>query len=149
MTAPQVPQAEDQEDQKTQTASRQRKRSQAEWISFAVSSFILSTVVGLILYLWARERQQAPPHLLLTPATEVREQSGQFYLPFSVTNKGDRTAESVHVVAELVVGGAVVERGEQSFEFISSSEVLRGAFVFSRDPQQGEVVLRVTGYKLP
>ncbi|MEO0406261.1 MAG: TIGR02588 family protein [Cyanobacteria bacterium P01_A01_bin.135] len=135
-------------DQPPGKGSRQR-RSRAEWISFAISAAILSTVVGLILYLWAKERQQTPPHLLVSPATEVRKQAGQFYYPFSVTNEGDRTAEAVHVVAELLVDGVVVEEGVQSFEFVSNDEVRKGAFVFSRDPNQGEVVMRVTGYKLP
>ncbi len=126
-----------------------RQRSQAEWISLGVSLLVLGSVVGLVLYSWVTGREQTPPHVLLSPAEEVRQQSGQFYLPFSVTNKGDRTAESVEVTAELLLGGRVVERGEQRFEFLSSGEVREGAFVFGHDPQRGEVVMRVSSYKLP
>jgi len=126
-----------------------QKRSRAEWISLSISLIVLSTTIGLILFLWVKERQQAPPHLLVTTTESVRQQTDQFYVPFSVTNDGDRTAESVQIKAELIIGQRIVATGEQEFAFVSSGEVRKGAFVFDRDPSQGSVVIRVTGYKLP
>ncbi|MGB3613312.1 MAG: TIGR02588 family protein [Elainellaceae cyanobacterium] len=124
-------------------------RSRAEWISLSISLLVLSTIVGLILSLWFKEGQQSQPHLLITSAKSVRQQDGQFYVPFSVTNKGDRTAESVQVTAELTIRQSMVATGEQEFEFVSSGEVRKGAFVFDRDPSQGDVTIRVASYKLP
>jgi uncharacterized protein (TIGR02588 family) len=43
----------------------------------------------------------------------------------------------------------VEESGEQQIDFLASGEKEEGAFVFSRDPRQGELVMRVASYKLP
>jgi uncharacterized protein (TIGR02588 family) len=53
------------------------------------------------------------------------------------------------VIAELSINGKVEEDGEQQIDFLASGETEEGAFVFSRDPRQGELVVRVASYKLP
>jgi uncharacterized protein (TIGR02588 family) len=70
-------------------------------------------------------------------------------VPFTVTNAGGETAESVQVVAELRIDGEVVESGEQTLEFLSSQETTGGAFIFTRNPQEGELVMRVASYQEP
>jgi uncharacterized protein (TIGR02588 family) len=87
--------------------------------------------------------------LSITRQSDIREAPGQFYVPFSVTNSGGETAESVQVMAELRINGEVEEAGEQQIDFLASGEKEEGAFVFSRDPRQGELVIRVASYKLP
>jgi uncharacterized protein (TIGR02588 family) len=73
---------------------------------------------------------------------------GQFYVPFIVTNTGGGTAEAVHLVGELRVNGRLEEAGDQEIDFLSRGKE-EGAFVFSRDPRQGDLRLRVASYKLP
>jgi uncharacterized protein (TIGR02588 family) len=53
------------------------------------------------------------------------------------------------VIAELRINGEVEESGEQQIDFLASGEMEEGAFVFSRDPRKGELVVRVASYKLP
>lgn len=124
-------------------------RSIAEWISFAIASTILAAIVGAIGWLWLDEARQQPPEIAVERSGEVRKASSQFYVPFSVTNSGGSTAESVQVMADLVVNGEVKESGEQQIDFLSGGETEEGAFVFSENPQNGEVVLRIASYKLP
>lgn len=123
-------------------------RSAAEWISFSIALFILAIVIGLIVYQWATQKNQ-PPVLSVTSNPEIREVPGQFYVPFSVTNTGGETAESVQVMAELKIDGTVEETGEQQIDFLASGETEEGAFVFSRDPRGGQLSVRVASYKLP
>lgn len=123
-------------------------RSPAEWTTFSIALFILAVIVGLVLYKWLTQKNQ-PPVLSITRQSDIREAPGQFYVPFSVTNSGGETAESVQVMAELRINGEVEEAGEQQIDFLASGEKEEGAFVFSRDPRQGELVIRVASYKLP
>jgi uncharacterized protein (TIGR02588 family) len=53
------------------------------------------------------------------------------------------------VIAELRINGKIEEVGEQQIDFLSSGETEEGAFVFSRDPRNVELVVRVASYKLP
>jgi uncharacterized protein (TIGR02588 family) len=125
-------------------------RSPAEWISFSIASFILAIVVGLAGYLWlGQEQNQEPPDLHVSTTQGIRQSSGQFYVPFKIENIGGQTAESVQVIAELRINGTVAEEGEQLIDFLASHELEEGAFIFTRDPQAGELTVRVASYKLP
>lgn len=127
----------------------QDERSLPEKVSFGVALTILASIVGLVIYLWAGKEGDRPPELSLERPEDVREANGQYYVPFELTNTGGGTAESVRVLAELRINGKVTESGEQEFDFLSGNESEEGAFVFSQNPSSGELVLRVTGYKVP
>jgi uncharacterized protein (TIGR02588 family) len=64
-------------------------------------------------------------------------------------NSGGDTAESVQIMAELMIDGKVTETGEQQIDFLSSGESEEGAFIFTKNPRQGQLNLRVGSYKLP
>ncbi|MEG4228698.1 TIGR02588 family protein [Microcoleus sp. N9_B2] len=127
---------------------QQQKRAPAEWVTFAIACLILFTVTGLVLYNWVTKKQE-PPVISVTRNAQIRETQGQFYVPFTVTNTGGETAESVQIIAELRVNGEIVESGDQQIDFLSSGETQEGAFIFSRDPRQGELIVRSSSYKLP
>lgn len=130
------------------TSQAKHQRSFAEWVSFAIAATIIASIIGLVAYVWATGDTQ-PPVLETEITPEARQAGGQFYVPFSVTNTGGGTAESVQVIAELRVNGEVIETGEQQFDFLSGGEKAEGAFVFQRDPAQGDLSLRVASYSLP
>jgi uncharacterized protein (TIGR02588 family) len=131
----------------TEEVKQKSPRSTAEWTTFSIALLILATLIGLVIYKWVSQKDQ-PPLLAVTPKTEIRQAPGQFYVPFSITNTGGATAESVQVIAELSINGEV-ESGEQQIDFLASGEKQEGAFVFSRDPRQGKMIIRVASYKLP
>jgi uncharacterized protein (TIGR02588 family) len=124
------------------------KRSIAEWVTFSISSLILAIIVSLVGYTWLNEKDQ-PPILSINKKQTIREIDGQFYVPFEVVNSGGDTAESVQIMAELLINGKVTETGEQQIDFLSSGETEEGAFIFSQNPRQGQLNLRVGSYKLP
>jgi uncharacterized protein (TIGR02588 family) len=132
----------------TQKVEPKQPRSSAEWITFSIALLILATLIGLIIYKWVTQKNQ-PPLLSITPKSEIRQVPGQFYVPFTITNLGGTTAESVQVIAELSIDGKIEESGEVQIDFLASDEKQEGAFVFIRDPGQGKLVMRVASYKLP
>ena len=127
---------------------QQQKRTPAEWATFAIACFILSILIGLVIYNWLTKKHE-PPIISVTRNTPIRETQGQFYVPFTVTNTGGETAESVQIIAELRVNGEVLEFGDQQIDFLSSGETQEGAFIFSRNPSQGQLIVRTSSYKLP
>lgn len=127
---------------------QQQKRTPAEWITFAIACSILFILIGLVLYNWLTKKHE-PPIISVTRNTPIRETQGQFYVPFTVTNTGGETAESVQIIAELRVNGEVLESGDQQIDFLSSGETQEGAFIFSRNPSQGQLIVRSSSYKLP
>jgi uncharacterized protein (TIGR02588 family) len=124
-------------------------RSLAEWFTFGTASFVLLGIIGLVIYLWLSREYQQLPEVSVSNSSEVREAGGQFYVPFTVVNMGGSTAESVQIIAELIINGKIEESGEQQIDFLSGGETEEGAFVFTHNPQSGELRLRVASYKLP
>lgn len=120
----------------------------AEIVTFGIALFILAIIIGLVGYIWVNEDDK-PPILSVSKRQIVREVNGQFYVPFEIVNDGGETAESVQVVAELEIGGKVVETAEQQIDFLSSSEKEEGAFIFTKNPRQGKLIVRVASYKSP
>lgn len=139
--------SEDRSSENRRSKNRQ-PRSLAEQVSFSIAVLILAIVIGTVSYLWLGKQEKQPPKpvVILKP---VQERSGQYHVPFELTNEGDDTAESVQVVAELQIKGAAPETGEQQIDFLSSHETESGAFIFSQDPRKGELTVRVASYKLP
>jgi uncharacterized protein (TIGR02588 family) len=130
------------------TEKHKPERSPAEWITFSAASFIVAVIVGLVSYTWYNEDNQ-PPIIAVSRQENIRESNGQFYVLFDVVNNGGKTAESVQITAELKINGQVTETGEQKIDFLSSGEQEEGAFVFTQNPRQGELTIRVASYKLP
>ena len=130
------------------TKTEQPPRSIAEWVTFSVALLILAIIVTLVGYTWLNEKDQ-PPIVSVTKKQTIREVDGQYYVPFEVENSGGETAESVQIMAELLINGKVTETGEQQIDFLSSGETEEGAFIFSQNPRQGQLNVRVSSYKLP
>lgn len=123
-------------------------RSSLRWLTFTLASCILLVLVGLILYA-GLETQNQPPILKAELISPFREVEGSYYVPFRVTNVGGESAEAIQIMAELRTGDDEPETGEQQLESLSSGETVRGSFVFSHDPKQGQLNLRVASYRSP
>lgn len=122
------------------------RRSPAEKVSFTVSLFIVSLIVALICYTWI-SGDINPPALSLS-TSQPRQVDRQYYVPFSVTNSGGKTAHSVEVVARLTTQSET-QTGRQQFDFLSRQESQSGEFIFDRDPSQGTLIIRVASYQEP
>lgn len=123
-------------------------RSLAEWLTFALSALVLIGLVGLIVWDW-QVNQNRPPAFAVEVTDIVRVDHGRFYVPFAITNTGGRIARTVQVTAALTLPGGEAETGEQQIDFLSGQERKQGSFVFTHDPQQGELVMRVASYSEP
>lgn len=135
-------------DQISEQNPSDESRSWAEKLSSMIASLIVITLLGLVIYSW-RTGKDTPPILNLIETETIRQEQGQFYVPFTVKNEGGKTAESVQVIGELYLDGEIIESGEQQIDYLSGGESASGAFIFSQNPQQGELKIRVASYKLP
>ncbi len=130
------------------TPGSRPRRSLAEQITLLISTLFLSLLVGLIFYDW-QVNQTQPPAFEISIANNVRLTDRRYYLPFSITNTGGRIARTVQVVAELNFPGAAEEVAEQQIDFLSGHERKQGSFVFTHNPLEGDLMVRVASYRLP
>jgi uncharacterized protein (TIGR02588 family) len=126
-----------------------RKRPiMAEWVTFLISVSLLALLVGLVIHSWITQ-SDGPPILQIITNGEIQQVEKQYYVPFTVTNIGGETAESVQIIGEIEENGRVEQVGDQQIDYLSGGEKQEGAFVVDRDPRQGNFAMRVASYKLP
>lgn len=104
---------------KQQKPQNSSQRSLAEKVSLTISLSIVSLIVVLVCYTWFTGDNN-PPILSIITATEIREIEQQYYLPFTVSNSGGMTAESVEVTAKLILKNGDIETGRQQINFGSN-----------------------------
>lgn len=124
------------------------KRSPAEWVTLALSSLVLATLVGLVLYDWQLTKN-LPPAFRIEVNEPARFEEGHYYVPFYLRNTGGHIARTVQVVADLRLTDNTSETGEQQFDFLSGNERKSGGFVFEHNPMEGDLVIRVASFGLP
>ncbi|MBW3602288.1 MAG: hypothetical protein KY434_06260 [Actinobacteria bacterium] len=67
----------------------------------------------------------------------------------TVENEGETTAEAVQVLAELTIGGTLVEDREQQIDFLAAGERQAVSFVLDHNPANGDLDVGVASYKIP
>src|SRR6476660_1395750 len=109
---------------------RRTRRTRAEWISLSISAFIVLALIALVIFNRIN-RGDKPPILVATAIIqELREETGLYYLPIEIENKGSKAAKAVKV------GGTTGEEFRDfEIDFLDGQEKARGTLVFTSDPR--------------
>jgi uncharacterized protein (TIGR02588 family) len=119
-------------------------KSTAEWISLAVSLLILAGFVGAIVWLWINQ-PTGPPQFKIERGM-VRNETGLFHLPVTVTNVGGSAVGQVRVEAKLNNGGRE-ETTVTTIDFLPIRAQEEVELVFRSEPSAA--VIQVVSYHLP
>ena len=117
-----------------------------EWSVFAVSAALIVAVIGFLIH-ESTTIGNAPPNIEVEVGAP-EQRSGHFAVPVNVTNKGDHTAEGVHVEVVLRSGGKE-ESGEFEIAFLPRKGSREAWVTFKSDPRAGTLEPRVLGYEKP
>ncbi len=118
-----------------------------EWSVFAVSAVLIVAVLAFLVYESATIGD-APPDIHVQIGTP-EERSGYFAVPITATNKGDHTAEGVHIQIALRAAGGKEETGEFEIQFLPRRGSREAWATFKNDPRAGTLEARVLGYEKP
>ena len=116
-----------------------------EWVVFAAGAVLVAATLAYLAYDGATLGDAPPSIEVQVGAPERRAQN--FIVPVTISNRGDSTAEGVQV--EVVLRGAVEERGEFVVAFLPRGAKREGWVAFQSDPRAGELKARVVGYEKP
>jgi uncharacterized protein (TIGR02588 family) len=122
--------------------SRQ-KRSKAEWISLAISAFIVLVLVSLVIFNRYNKGNRPAAIFARTLDSLYRQTDGMYYMPIEVRNTGSRTAEAVRVQ-----GTVGAETRDFEIDFLDGEEKARGTLVFTRDPR-AQLKLEIVSFREP
>ena len=122
------------------------KKNWLEWTVFGVSAALIALVIGFLIFESATIGDALPDIQVQTGTPEAR--TGHFAVPLEVTNKGDQTAEGVHIEVVLRSGGKE-ERADLEIAFLPRRGSREAWVTFKTDPRQGTLDARVLGYEKP
>ena len=107
---------------------------------------LIATVIGFLVFESATIGDALPDIQLRLGTPEAR--SNYFAVPLEVTNKGDQTAEGVHIEVVLRAGGKE-ERADLEIAFLPRRGAREAWVTFKTDPRNGTLEARVLGYEKP
>lgn len=79
----------------------------------------------------------------------VQETPSGFVAEVRVRNDGGGTAQAVHLLGTVTVGGRPVEESTATIDYIAPGSSAKAALVFGVKPSTGDLDVRVAGYALP
>lgn len=126
-----------------------RGRPAAEWITLGISVAVIAGILGLVTWLYVRGTEAPPTIAVEAMLDDVRDVDGDWYLPIEVRNDGDRTVASAIIEGELDTGSGQPETAQVTIDYLAGNERVRGTFVFSSDPRDGELSVGPTSYQDP
>jgi uncharacterized protein (TIGR02588 family) len=123
--------------------------SGAEWITLAISSLIVLSLIGLTSYFYLTG-STAPASMEVEPRlAETYRAGGRYYLPITVRNTGGETGEEVRVRVSVADSSGHVETAEVMIAFLAGGGSSRAVAAFGSDPPQGQVEAVVVSYLEP
>ncbi|HEY9782840.1 MAG TPA: hypothetical protein V6D09_22205 [Leptolyngbyaceae cyanobacterium] len=119
-----------------------------EWLVFTASLILVLSTLGYLVYDGATFGE-APPSIEFQLG-QPQQRSNRFVVPVSVTNRGDETAQGVHIEVTLESGGKEQENADFEIAFLPRHSTRKGWVTFKTDPRSAEQMeARVLGFEKP
>ena len=123
-------------------------RSQAERVSFLLSSLLILAIVGALLLEQLLGDEEEPLIQVEPRLSQVRQAGERYYLPVEIVNGGGKTAEDTRARVTLEAGDKE-ETAEFEIRFLAGGERTSAVVSFATDPRNGQLTAEVLSYLEP
>ena len=135
--------------QRASRRSGDQDATAAERITFGVSLLLLLLLVGGLAALEVT-RGDEPARVIVTPHfDQVEQHEGDWYLPVTIENVGDRATDVLRVELVRPVEGGVPEVAELEHAFVAGGEQVEGIAVFDEEPTKDSIETDVVAITEP
>jgi uncharacterized protein (TIGR02588 family) len=123
------------------------RQNAVEWVVLALSVAVIVVLVAALVVDAVADEGAPPRPTIVVHEADARATEVGWLLPATIGNDGDQAAEQVTVEAAAEVDG-VQQTSQAEVDFLPSGASTEVAFGFTDRPD-GEVTVRVIGYRLP
>jgi len=118
-----------------------------EWILAAIGAVLILSALGTVLYHAATEVETpAAFEIKVVSESKVGE---SYVVNFRLTNNGTHTAAALNVEGALTRGSEEIEKSTASITYVPPGSEREGALFFTKNPNDNDLAIRVTGYEKP
>ncbi len=135
------------ETEKTEKDKRHGKPPISEWIVAAVGCVLVAGAIGFMVY-EAATQENLPPNFIFKINSTTQSANG-YLVKFELENTGDETAGDVAVEGTLSRGEENIEQSSVTLDYAPSHSKREGGLFFTKNPNEFELKIRVTGYEKP
>jgi len=118
-----------------------------EWVAAGAGFLFLICLLAAIGHDAITGSSQQPPSIAVLPG-EIIATPSSYVVPFKASNGSGGTAAAVQIEGKLEVG-SMIETSQATIDYIAGQSTGEGSLIFTSDPRQGRLTLRVTGYQKP
>ena len=134
-------------DAKKDKAQPYQKPPFLEWLIAALGLILVTGAIGFMIY-EAATQENLPPNFVFKVGSATQTANG-FLVKFELENTGDETAAAVEIEGELTRGEESVEKSSASLTYAPSHSKREGGLLFTKNPNEFELTIRVAGYEKP
>lgn len=124
------------------------RKNNLEWVVFSVSAAVIAFVTGFLIYQAFHSEPEQPPDIVVETGAAQKQQE-KFIMPVKITNNGEQTAEDVNIIITIEKDGHSLEEASFVVPFIPRKSEREAWVVFTKDPAQGKVTGKATGFNVP
>lgn len=119
-----------------------------EWLAAAIGLLIAIGLIAIIAREGVVAADDPVPQLTVTVGQPIASPTGHV-VAIRVQNLSSRTAASVQVEGELKAGAGEPETSGATIDYVPGHSEAAGGLLFTSDPRQGRLEVRIVGYEIP
>lgn len=120
-----------------------------ERTTLVISALVLATMISVLLWSTTTTASR-PPAISVEPHFDhVRVIGDRYYLPITIANNGDLTAQDVTISGEVETGQGQAETADITIAFLAGGEVEEAQLVFTSEPIKENLTVGVTSFLSP
>jgi uncharacterized protein (TIGR02588 family) len=125
------------------------ERTKAEIVTLVISLLLLTGLVGGLI--WLDVQAGDSPARITTDLdfAGAYEHEGDWYLPVTITNEGDRATDQLQVDIVRPVEGEQPETSTLEYTFVAGGEQVAGTAVFDEEPTEDTIEVDVLAITEP
>ena len=121
--------------------------SRAEVPFAIIGASLVAGVVAFLAYQAVAVPDTGPD--LHVAVSRIERVDDRFVVHVRVGNDGDQTARGVAVAGSISSDGKTIQQANTTVSYVPPTSSRRAALVFTRDPREASLSVRVSGYELP
>ena len=132
-----------------QNDGKSESRPLAELLTLWLSVAVVVGMVGAASWIYVSGADEPPIVNVTIDESAIRAAGGNYYVPITVRNDGDRTVADARVQGTLTLSTGTEEQADITITYLAGGELAPAELIFGSDPRNGDLEVSAISYVDP